>query len=284
MIIFCGKNGKKMKFLNKQIFFVFLLLNLLLFSYYTQAQEVEKMEEVFVYVNESNSDTLVIFDVDMVLVQPSSAAFQMANMKKHRSILKQIMQEVPKEKLMIFLSLATISCDPILLDQRLPEWLKQLMERGVPTMALTANLTGQLLAIQDMEKWRIGALRQLGIDFSLSSPNKERIIFSDLPSYRGNYSVYNEGILFVNGTACSKGEALVNFFHKANFFPKKVIFIDDREENLTSVREAISALNPAIEFKGIHFTGANDYPSEIIPEEQFETSWRKLAEMAKTID
>lgn len=74
------------------------------------------MKEVFEYFADVNSKTLAIFDVDMVLVQPSDPAFQMANMKRFGAISKWIIKEVLTEKQMMFLSLMTISSDPVLID------------------------------------------------------------------------------------------------------------------------------------------------------------------------
>ena len=71
-------------------------------------------------------------------------------------------------------------------------------------MALTSNLTGKFAAIQNMEQWRVNSLRTLGIDFSKSAPHQSSLTFNNLPPYRGNYSSYVNGILFVNGTESPK--------------------------------------------------------------------------------
>ena len=65
-----------------------------------------------------DAKTLAVFDVDMVLIQPSDPAFQMANMKRFSAISKRIMKEVPADKQMVFLSLMTISSDPVLIDDK----------------------------------------------------------------------------------------------------------------------------------------------------------------------
>ena len=78
------------------------------------------MKDVLEYFAEANSKTFAIFDVDMVLVQPSDPALQMANIKRFGAIFKRIMKEVPAEKQMMFLSLATISSDPMLIDDSTP--------------------------------------------------------------------------------------------------------------------------------------------------------------------
>lgn len=251
---------------------------------FCQAQIVQEgeMNQIFNHLEKIDSDTLVLFDVDMVLVQPSDPAFQMANIKQHGAIVKRIMHQIPSEQLMLFLGLMSTKSELILIEEGLPGYVQKLQQKGIPVMAFTANLTGSLGEIR-MEEWRIKTLRQLGFDFS-HSPFKETLILHDLPPYRGSYSAYQEGILFVNGRVISKGTALLSFLEKIDFSPKKIIFIDDREENLKSVEEALQTLERSIEFLGIHYVGAQNYPSESISEEEFESHWQQLADEAKEID
>lgn len=259
-------------------------MTLFVFSCHAQITQVNDMEEVFHYFNDADSKTLAIFDVDMVLVQPKDPAFQMANMKRFSTISKRIMKEIPADKQMIFLSLMTISSDPVLIDARTPQFLQQLIQRGIPTMALTANLTGGFSTIQNMEKWRIHSLRQLGIDFSQAAPYQTIMVFDDLAAFRCNYSTFIDGVLFVNGTAVSKGEAFLAFLKKTNLSPNKIIFIDDREENLKNVEEAIRKFDTSIEYRGLHFRGAQKYPSKMISEDEFEARWQDLASKAKQLN
>ncbi|WP_075883557.1 DUF2608 domain-containing protein [Candidatus Protochlamydia sp. W-9] len=261
-----------------------LLVALCIFSCHAQIIQTDDMKEVFNYLKDADSKTLAIFDVDMVLVQPSDPAFQMANMKHFNAISKRAMKEVFTDKQMMFLSLMTISSNPVLIDDRIPQFLQEIIQKGVPAMAMTANLTGRFGPIQNMEKWRVESLQRLGIDFSKAAPYSTPIIFDDLASYRGNYSTYLNGILFVNGTMIPKGEALLSFLEKANCYPEKVIFIDDREDNLKSVEIAIEKLNRAVQYHGIHFIGAQKYPSKMISENEFESRWQQLASEAKEMD
>lgn len=264
--------------------FLTISMTLCFFSCYAQITQVSTMKEVFDYFNEADSRTLAIFDVDMVLVQPSDPAFQMANMKRFSTISKRIMKEVPADKQMLFLSLMTISSDPVLIDDSTPQFLQQIIQKGIPTMALTANLTGKFGMIPSMEQWRVDGLRRLGIDFSKSAPCQTPLLFDDLASYRGNYSAYLNGVLFVNGTSVSKGEAFLSFLKKTNFYPTKIIFIDDREDNLKSLEAVIKTLEKSIEYQGLHFLGAQNYPSKLISEDEFESRWQKLASEANTLN
>lgn len=265
-------------------FWLTLSITFCLAAGYAQITQVSEMEEVLHFFNDANTQTLALFDVDMVLVQPSDPAFQMANMKRFGPICKRIMHEIPADKQMLFLSLMTVCSDLVLLDPFIPPFLEQLKQKEVPAMALTANLTGAFSTVQSMEKWRTESLRLLGIDFAATAPYQNALVFQELASYRGNYSTYLNGILFVNGTVVSKGEALLAFLAKTGLSFNKVIFVDDREENLQSVASALQMLEKPLEFQGIHFTGAQKMGSKEISAEAFEARWLALAAEAKQLN
>ena len=240
---------------------------------------VTSMETVKPYFETATCDTLAIFDIDLVLVQPSEPAFQMKNIEHHRESARQIARSLTEEELDLFLSLMAVTTDSILIEDNTPTFVNDLQARGIPTIALTANLTGSLNEIPSLEQWKIGRLNALGIDFTRSAPYKERLTFYNLPSYRGYYSLYTNGVLFANGPP--KGDVLVTFLKEANFSPKRIVFIDDREHNLKSVEKALQEHNPEIEYDGILYQGAKNYPSKPISQEEFEAKWKALALEAK---
>lgn len=254
------------------------------FSCHAKITQVNDMKEIFDHFNHTDTKTLVIFDVDMVLLQPSNPAFQMTNMKRFNSVAKRIMKEIPVEKQMMFLSLIAMRSPAVLIDNRTPQLLNQILQRGIPTIALTAHLTGPLGTVSKIEQYRIDELRQLGIDFYKTAPCQQTIVFDDLVAYRGNYPIYCHGVLFTNGNAVSKGKAFSSFLKRTNFSPNKVIFIDDREDNLKSLEMAIQRLDRSIEYQGLHFIGAMQYPSKIISENEFESQWQKLAYETKELN
>ncbi len=260
-------------------FYIYCILQVLVC--HAAAVEVKTVDELQSYFVDADPNTLAVFDVDMVLVQPDNPAFQMPNIKRYGHIAKRIMGELPSDKQMVFLALMTVSSKTILIDDKMPSLFHTLIVKKVPAIALTANLTGEFCGIKNMQMWRYNTLKELGIDFSKTSPAKTPIVFSELTSYRGNYTTYIDGMMFVNGKDVTKGEALIAFFDKAGYRPSKIIFVDDREENVKSVEQAAATLG--IAYTGIHFLGAGYYPSQQISEEQFEAEWRSLATRAQSL-
>ena len=48
------------------------------------------------------------------------------------------------------------------------------------------------------------------------------------------------------------------------------MFVDDREENLISVRDSLQKHCPTIQYEGFQYIGALNYPSKTITEEEFK--------------
>ena len=266
-------------------YYLTLLLVFSFISCHAQITQINDMAEVFEYFREADSNTLAVFDVDMVLIQPSDPAFQMTNMKRFSPTCKKVMDSVPSEKRIIFLGLMTICSDSVLVDERtFPQYFSHLQGKNIPAIALTANLTGEFGHVKNMETMRINSLDKLGINFAATCPHKEPLLFKQLPTFRGNYTTYKNGMLFVNGVNCPKGDALLAFLEASRFVPKRIVFVDDREENLKNVEEAVQRLKQPVEYNGLLYTGAKNYPSEMISEEAFEARWKDLASKAMNLE
>jgi hypothetical protein len=261
----------------------FLLILMTFFTpvCFSEITPIDSFRELNESVRELSSKDLVLFDVDMVLVQPSEPAFQMSNMKKYGPIAKEVMKSLPEEKQMVFLALITISSDPILIEDQIVDLLGFLQAKCIPCIALTANLTGSLAEVSCMEMKRIESLKKLGIDFSKTAPSQSDIIFKNLASYRNNYSRFLDGVFFVNGTTVSKGEALLAFLDRIDFYPEKIIFIDDKEDNLKNVEFALKQLDKKILYQGFLYNGAKKYPSKDLSEKDFYEKWCELAEKTR---
>ena len=63
-----------------------------------------------------------------------------------------------------------------------------------------------------------------------------------------------------------------------------MIFVDDREDNLKNVESALLNFDPHIQYEGIHYLGAENYPSPQISQQEFEAKWSTLAELAMKIN
>lgn len=262
-----------------------LIICLLCIKSWAQIVEVHSLDEVREHFKGKNSSTFAVFDIDMVLIQPSDPAFQMLNIERYYPVAKRIILSVPPAKRDILYALTSLYYDSVLVDNNYPLFFQQLQDQGIPAMGLTASLTGSLLHIPCLEAWKSDHLCSQGIYFEESAPSSSSITFCDLPSYRGYYPVFYKGVLLTNGGfSCSKGKGFVTFLQDAQLHPQEIIFADDKEDNLTSVERALFEYDPSIKFVGLHYLGARYYPSEYISEEEFARRWETLAAQAVTLD
>ncbi len=212
---------------------------------------------------EMNQETLGLFDIHRVLIQPRDPAFQIVNMKKYdyTRFMKGLTEEEKREvwREMTLLPGAT------LLEADAPCILHRLENRGIPLAALTSTLTTQ--QFEEIER-----LRKLGMTFI--PLGEDESVFSNLPKFDGHYPTYRGGILFCNGEP--KGEVLVAFLKQLDLQPKKIVFIDDQKFHLEEVERALLKYDESIVFTGYLYTGGDDYPSEEISKEEFDARWQRF--------
>jgi hypothetical protein len=257
-----------------------LIVTLLGMRCFAQIFQVESMEEVMEHFKEAHCTTLAVFDIDMTLIQPQEPAFQMANIYKHGDVAKRVIQSLPHEKRDIFFSLTTLSSESVLVDENTPDHLETLSDNGVISMALTSALTGSLEDVSSLEEWKSEDLRSQGIDFGFLLSHLDRIVFFELPSYRGNYPTFLDGIMFTNGSSCSKGKALIAFLRFSGLKPQLVIFSDDKLDHVKDVEAELLAYDPSIQYKGLHFLGALHFPTPHLSKEAFTDRWEEVAARA----
>jgi hypothetical protein len=151
----------------------------------------------------------------------------------------------------------------VLVEESTPALIRDLQARGIPTIALTACRTGKYGIVPSVERWRIEGLRSQGIDFSLAYPEIPRTVFAqwESESPRG-IPVFEEGCLCTGSVP--KGEVLKAFLQKYDLHPTRIIFIDDKPENLVEVKAVIEPLG--IEVIAVEYRGADPYLTEAEPE------------------
>ena len=125
-------------------------------------------------------------------------------------------------------------------------------------MVATAYSVRPLHGVDDPIKWRIDTLHKMGYFFEKSWPEiKSDIILDDFLS--------DHNPIFSNGVLCCdtfpKSECIKIFLNYINWFPKKIIFVDDSLRNLSDVGEFCS--RNKIEYIGIEYLESNNINSYI---------------------
>jgi len=125
-----------------------------------------------------------------------------------------------------------------------PSVVKQLHEKNIPTLALTARS----LHIADRT---LDQLANMGIHLSIPHIQQKEM-FLTLPTHIP--SMYKQGILFSGSN--NKGDVLLEFFKEANYYPKMVIFVDDKRKYLEQVEKTLET--KAIPFIGVRYGGCDE--------------------------
>jgi len=260
--------------------FIYLFIPLILIVTEISAQDlkktsipskIDKLEEM--QLENEDPDTLVIFNIDDTLITTTDIFLHPECNHIFLDIVHKKFTEIQlgreRKHFINLLSLTILEPERVLIEKSTPHFLQTLQQRGFKTLALTSCPTGQFGIIPKVEHLKINQLKDLGIDFSSSFDLPNAISFQEIRKTNHRPPLFEKGILFSKGY--SKGEVLTAFLEQLDWKPSKVIFVDDLEENLQSMKKQLDALD--IPFVGFHFTGAHLSKDQINPdliEFQFE--------------
>jgi hypothetical protein len=243
-------------------------------------QKIDFMDQAQEELLNADGQTLVVFDIDGTLIDSfESGLFILYDPRKvppgDRAFMEKVKGEleaygkkigVDRKRDMIN-SFLTLKTKKELVEPIIPELIRRLQARKIPTVALTGCPAGSFGTVPCGRTLRYSSLRRFGIDFSLSFP-QEQMIFTALKAYNGDYPMFYKGILLANWKN-KKGPLLGAFLDRIGWRPKKVILFDDLSNHLESVLEEMNRRD--IPFRGYWYLGAQQH--------QFPAFNRKIAEV-----
>ncbi len=230
------------------LFFTFLAsLDL---SYYASTEtaysqgiykSINSLEEVAPLLKEADDNTVVVFDVDEVLVTTDATFLRPEGEEYFLKLVKDAygVAKTEKEHLELEdkLSIALVCPRRYLLEPESPLLIDELQRMNKKVIALTSHPTGKFGKIANVERWKVDSLKAFGFHFERSFPQFQNQTFIELQKRDTPSPLYLDGVLFSRGF--TKGEVLVAFLQKLTDKPKKVIFIDDLYKNLETVAKAL---------------------------------------------
>lgn len=202
-----------------------------------------------VYLGDANTDTLVLWDVDDVLIMPSPTFFMEAPLRKrlYRKLYIQYSKEERKVLFSHFFERRAVE----LVNPKVLDLLAELARRKVPCAGLSAWWTGPYGTILSMEDLRFKGLDAVGISFVNVSPFKEDFRLSAFRTKDGTPMV-KKGVILT--ALADKGIILQAVLEATQLRFQKIILVDDNRPNLKAVKKACEELQ--VEFLGIHYTEA----------------------------
>ncbi|MFM8454174.1 MAG: DUF2608 domain-containing protein [Gammaproteobacteria bacterium] len=257
--------------MKKIISFIFAILasfHSTCFAETIQTNDTKVIEKKLASIDQ---DTLVIFDVDDVLMHADDQILKSKNADACKVLVKKLKQQVGKDKIQEVTSIILLTRKNSPVDPKMVSVIEDLQKRNIKVLALTNCATGKFGLIPNTEDWRIAELHKHGYYFDKSWKNLKDINLKPLMKVTNDANpIYKSGIVFVDQTG-EKGPVLDAFLTYSANKPKKILFIDDKSKNLVSVEEFAKQHN--IEFIGIEYTKTLEGDSVLnnnIAELQFE--------------
>lgn len=244
------------------------------FASITQTTTLEPVQQA---THKADQKTLVIFDVDEVLITPKDQIFKPAHKTTFYHLKNDLMRRLPPNKVDELWGVILKTRKSILVDPNVISVLAKLKEQNIKTIALTKSYTGKMGQIEKMENWRIHDLANRGINFSYSFPELGTIKFAESASGQNSIPMHKKGIVFTCNK--DKGKILRSFLQTANFKPTSIIFVDDKRDNLESVEKLCQQLG--IQFTGFHYTACRAQPDPGLDHKRARLQLATLAKQGK---
>lgn len=200
----------------------------------------------------ANANTLVIFDIDEVLLQPKDQILKIKHHEQLQQIFHNFSPKLTEQQIQELDSLIMLQRQIEPIDPKFIELIATLQNKQIKTLALTQCSTGPLGKVPNLENWRIQELKKLGYHFDKSWKNIKATFFRNIRSQVDlqRTPAFKQGILFSCGRP--KGDTLKAFLQYIKLQPKNIIFVDDKIKNINSIAKFTK--QNKITFLGIHYT------------------------------
>lgn len=248
---------------------IFLIITFFVFRVQNSHAEIIKANNFAILKNEvmksASKDSLVLFDVDDVLISPTDEFNFRSKIRK--DLKKEISQNKSKQEVQVMFSDFFLKRKVKLVNENMPKLLKFLKEKRIPVSALSSWWTDNFGTIQEMEKQRLKELEQVKISFSDLSPFNKDISFISHKTEHGGTPMIISGIILT--ALGDKGQVLGLALKSINKKFKRIIFIDDQKKYLEEVEKFCEG--HGLDFVGIHYT-----ESLLAPIPEFDFAKEKL--------
>jgi len=223
----------------------------------TETTDFKKIAES---INQADSDTLVLFDVDEVILMDTDPYRLTHDYRKKwtKSGEERLSKEIRELLFSIILKDRVVR----FVDPQIMEILTELERRKIPTLALTKLFTGKFGHIEDFTEWRLKEFQTLNLDFNKLTPIKGEMLIEELHIGCGIPTLKEGVILTANA---DKGKVLKHILRQKNYYPKSIIFVDDILGNVESLQKMCSELQ--IDYQGFTYIGASLVPEPNLNEE-----------------
>jgi hypothetical protein len=258
---------------------IIMIMVFMVKNVFAEIREIDKLVELIDCIEKEESlDTLVIFDIDYVLIIPEDA-FSMNRNPQRKKIWTEMKKVTSKEEMKLLHSIVTVSARWKLVDQDAIFLFQHLQKKKLKTIGLTSLGTGKLGIIENREDLRYKEIKSVGIDFLKLNCFEDQISLDDLKTEDG-IPMLKYGIIFT--AEQNKALILEHILNHKKYYPKRIIFIDDMLNNLLSVEDMCKKKN--IDFIGFHYIAVSKMKMPKTEEWKEKKRLKILQESKKWLD
>jgi hypothetical protein len=227
---------------------------------FSEVRTIESFTEIEHELLAQDCHTLIVFDVDEVLITAKDQALKTPHKDVFRKIAREYFEkaQTPAEKKMIEyrLSLTYLYPSRILVEKLVVPMIRQLQQKGIYVMGITRCRSGRYGIIPEVEHWRKEVLLKRGIDFDNGAFDSVRCVLSQEDSNGRKTPKFEDGLLF--GRGYPKDYLVAKLIHDLNLEIYKVYMIDDERSKLLNLDYLQN-----YEVHPIEYTGAKKFLRKI---------------------
>lgn len=270
---------------------VLLMCVLICSSAYAEIKQTDDLQLIKQEIFASPKDTLVIFDIDLVITTPSDEVFIQSSTKEGQEFLASIYDDLwnrlPKHEIDDMQSAMMLTQPWRSVTRDTAKIFNQIKNNGYKVLGLTASGTGAFGRVRSVEQWRVDELKSIGVVFDKyfinAKPGALDKYIPRVSEYYGNakhpcFPAADNGIIFT--CMVPKGEVLDAYLQYAKIKPKKIVFIDDRQSNLKTVSDYCEKNN--IEYIGYEYTAIETQAKHLKLNKRRAKLQYKILELTKT--
>lgn len=235
----------------KRILLVITLCLLLPNSSLTKIIESNTVTEIKNHIGSDLEHTLVIFDIDNTLAAPKLEIgsdqwvnYLVAEKMKQGLDMQQAFNAILPTYFHVQFKIAMHPVEDIT-----PKLINELQAQGISVIAITARSI--FIASRTLDQ-----LDDMRVELGIKDHKNELHLNMPIPC------IYMEGVIFSGNN--DKGLVLIELLNSIAFKPTKIILIDDKLKNITSVEYA--AQKCGIEFVGIRYGRCDERVAHFNPE------------------
>ena len=213
-------------------------------------EECRSIQEVSSFIQPGPTQ-LILFDIDNTLLRPRQMIGSDEWFSYYQNQLQKSSNETSREVFLRTLDLwhaIQLVTGVVPMEAETSSVVKKVQQMNCTVMGLTTRNS-------TLERTTIHQLNSLGISFSETAPIHVVFTLQHMPSV-----LFSKGVLFTSGK--HKGQALKEFLRQIGWTPERILFINDKRDQL---EEASEGAPPEIPFIGLRYAVSDRYVQAFDP-------------------